>query len=304
MNDVTTEARTMRQMTIEDAIRWAYREELPKSPRPMAGYALPAMPSSPGAVVDMVAETWALPDNAFGVVADPGATCEPHADAVAIHEAVTALDEVRAVMPPEWSAAGDVDLHGLDSVVQSRVIESLTVLEADGGRTLRMQPSMIVRTVAILGLPDMIVDAPELKVERGANGKPKWFRRVSAIDALGFPYEVEVDGFDQKARRPFPDAYQRRFLDPDPVPSLVNRARGELWRAAMDLLFEDLSGTLSSIVLLPCAWPERPWEGSGPRILPDLHARRWQFDRPSPNRRVVARPRQKPSSPARSVAVS
>jgi hypothetical protein len=148
---------------------------------------------------------------------------------------------------------------------------------------------MIVRTVAILGLPDMIVDVPELKVERGANGKPRWFRRLSAVDALGLPYEVEVDGFDQKARRPFPDAYQRRFLDPDPVPSLVNRARGELWRAAMDLLFEDLIGALSSIVLLPCAWPERPWEGSGPRILPDLNARRWQLDRPTPNRRVAAR---------------
>lgn len=294
----------MRQMTIEDAVRWAYREELPKSPRPMAGYALPAMPSSPGAVVDMVAETWALPDNAFGVVADPGATGEPHADALAIHAAVTALDDVRAVMPSEWSAAGDVDLHGLDDAVQSRVIEGLTVLEADGARTLRMRPSMIVRTVAILGLPDMVVDSPELKVERGANGKPKWFRRVSAIDALGFPYEVETDGFDPKARRPFPDAYQRKFLDPDPVPSLVNRARGELWRAAMELLFEDLQGALSSIVLLPCAWPERPWEGSGPRILPDLNARRWQLERPRANRLAAARPRQKRSSPTRSLALS
>jgi hypothetical protein len=293
----------MRQMTIEDAVRWAYREELPKQDRPIPIRALgPKEPASPAGQVDKVAETWALPDNAFGVVVDPSATCEPHADALAIHAAVTALDDVRATIPPEWSA--DVDLHGLDDHVQARVIDGLTVLEADGARTLRMRPSMIVRTVAILGLPDMIVDVPELKVERGANGKPRWFRRLSAVDALGLPYEVEVDGFDQKARRPFPDAYQRRFLDPDPVPSLVNRARGELWRAAMDLLFEDLIGALSSIVLLPCAWPERPWEGSGPRILPDLNARRWQLDRPTPNRRVAARLRQKQSSPARSVAVS
>lgn len=264
----------MRRMVIENTLRWAYREELPKS-RQGVGIGGPAAVRSPGAIVDMVAETWALPDNAYGVVLDPTADEDPHPDAVAIHEAVLRLDDADVAIPADWDGHGAVDLHGGEDQVMARVLDGLTRMDGDGARILRVQPSQLVRTYAIVGLPDMIIDPPELKFEVGATGRPKWFRRSIVVTETG-SYEVEIDGYDAKRKRAHVDAYRKSYLDPDPVPSLINRARVEIWRAALDLLFEALEGRLASISLMPTAYGPRPWEDDAPAaILPDLTADRW-----------------------------
>lgn len=281
---------TQRKMAIEDAVRWAYREELPKAARAQPLLALgPAGASSPGATVDWVADTWCLPDNAFGVVLDPTATEEPHPDALKIHEAVLALDHVAAEIPDDWSGLDGVELFGQDASVMGRVLESLTRFDENGERVLRIRVSQIVRTAAIIGLPDMIVDAPALKVEVGANGKPRWWRMVPGTDIFGHPYQVEMDGFDAKRRRPYPDAYQRRYLDPDPAPSLANRARAELWRAALDVLLEELDGRLEAIHLLPSPVPLQPWHAGGRCTWPDLSVPRWKLQRHVSNHPIAGR---------------
>ncbi|BBE74350.1 hypothetical protein [Oharaeibacter diazotrophicus] len=252
----------MKRMTIDEAVRWAYREELPKSrvrvKEGVLGYGNGSV--GPNALADW----WTLPDNAFGVVLDPTKFDDPHPDAVAIHEAVVALDGCPVVYPEggEVGAWCGVDLHGLEVQCATEVFRVM----------LRRRPSELVQQFAILGLPDMIVDPPELRYMTHANGRPRYFRRQVVV-VEGEAIEQEVDGYDARGRRPYPDAYRKPYLDPDPVPSLVCRAKAEVWRAAMDVLVADLDGVLAEVEVLPCPLPALPWEAAEPRVLPDLRPR-------------------------------
>lgn len=259
-------------MTIEAALVWAYRDELVKAavePRNLAAaFGGPGRMRGGHEAADAAASLWARPDNAFGVVpVDCGD--EPHRDALAIHAAVLALDAIEPVLPDDWCGWGDVDLGPCAAAVAHDVRARL--LDA-GGLRLRNPLSVIIRRIALLGLPDAGLDEPELLVECGANGKPRWFRRVEVQDAFGKPLIVEVDGYDRANRRPFPDAYARQYLDPSPVEALVARLELEAWRAALDVLVEDLEGALEEVELLPSSLPERPWEAAASRVLPDLTA--------------------------------
>lgn len=262
-----------RAMTVEKAVAWAYCEGLTAA-RPDERSLLAL---GPGRLVGgheaahAAAGLWAVPDNAYGVVPDPTKMqVTTPADAVAIHEAVQALDDLVVRMPDDWCGFSDVALHDCRPAVEAAV--RAKVVSADGEPRRRL--SQVVRTVAILGLPDLRLEEPERRVEVRANGQPRWFRRVSSVDAAGLPYEVELDGYDAKAKRPFDGAYQKPFLDPDPVGVLVDRCWAELWRAAIDELFLALDGALQNVELRPCSLPSRPWEAAPARVLRDLSTAR------------------------------
>jgi hypothetical protein len=135
---------------------------------------------------------------------------------------------------------------------------------------MRVSPSGIVRTAAILSPPDGSMETPVLRPVQ-AFGKDRWFRRVFVETEAG-GFEAEVDGRDRKTRRPYPDAYRKYVLDPDPVDALVARARYQVWRSAMDLLHATLAGTLEGIELSTCRAPWAPWArpGEPARELADL----------------------------------
>lgn len=258
-------------MTIEAALVWAYRDELVKAavePRNLAAaFGGPGRMRGGHEAADAAANLWARPDNAFGVVpVDCGD--EPHRDALAIHAAVLALDAIEPVLPDDWCGWGDVDLGPCAAAVAHDVRARL--LDA-GGLRLRNPLSVIIRRNALLGLPDAVLDEPELKIVE-AHGKPRWFRRIEVKDAFGRPLITEVDGYDRSKKRPYPDAYPKQYLDPSPVEALVARLELEAWRAALDVLVEDLSGALEEVDLLPSSLPERPWEAAVSRVLPDLTA--------------------------------
>jgi hypothetical protein len=253
-----------RAMTIDEAVRWAYREELPKS-RQRAPEEMGRGFGNASTGTNIAADWWTLPDNIYGVVIDPSKWDDPHSDAIAIHQAVMALDELPVIYPEEAAAVRGwvgMDLHGHELRCAAEVFRVVR----------RRKPSELVHLVALLGLPDMIVDPFEVKFETHANGRAKYYRKeVIMID--GQPVEREIDGFNPKSQRPYPDAYRKYYLEPDPVPSLIGRAKAEIWRSAMDVLFLDLEGQLVEVVLKPCGLPELPWEKASAIVHRDLRPR-------------------------------
>lgn len=255
----------MRTMAIEDALIWAYRDELPKNPRPRG----PMMPERGWAEVDAFGEVLTVidePVNRFGVVEDYLAQSAAHPDALAINEAVLRMDaEMDVIFPDDWSPISDLgDLGDLGTEAVRQALSKLKLAAAVRGRTLRWTPAVVVRRAAIFARdPEWDVFPPEVVLVKGAKGQPRWFREITVPDPNndGATYTVEVDGFDRERRRPFEGAYQKQVLEPCPVAGIVDRAIYEIWRAAMDTLFSNLDGRLQAIRLTASRRPYRPWEG-------------------------------------------
>lgn len=263
-----------RTMAIEDALIWTYRDELPKTPRLRTG---PMLPERAWASVEEFAELLTVidePVNGFGVLEDGRATVGPHPDALAIHAAVVRLGaEMEVTFPPDWSPISDLgDLGELGDLAVAKAVHDLQAARVIHGNRLRWSPQVVVVRAAIIARdPDWEIEPVEV-VEVKSFGKPKWFRMVTIPDPYceGSSYSYETDGYDPKRKRPFPDAYKKATLDHDLASGIVDRAVYEIWRAALDLLFEELQGTLESITLTPSTRPWRPWEGdepAGPRVL-------------------------------------
>jgi hypothetical protein len=256
-------------MTVEDAVRWAYRDELPKA-EATRGKLGPAGHGNGSASANVASEYWCVPDNRFGVV--PFLQCgeDPARDAVAIYNAVQQLDQVPVVINAAWTADMP-DLPGLGTLVEQailRAMEQETML-VGAKRVLRRPVSMIVRDAALIGIEDgRLFDLPVVRTVMD-HGRPKYFRRVMVPGPEG-SFEAEVDGFDRKRRIPYPDAYTKTFLDPDLTPVFCERAVYQTWRAAMDVLFEDLAGQLAEVDLLPCVAPRAPWRAGPVTVLQDL----------------------------------
>ena len=266
-----------RAMDIEALLAWAYGQELPKVPR------LDAAPAGFRCAWDKVAE-WAeelslagLDDNRFGVVPDLFAQSLPHSDALLVHDAVCRLDEFALSLPDDWSPLDDLgDMDGHAAGVARDALDALTILNREGVRRLRRAPRRLVVKHALLGgAPDWHIDAPQVRTV-SENGREKWFvREVIVADSLSGPVsmEIEVDGFDERRRIPKPNAYRKTFLDPDPTLGCVGRAEYEVWRAALDVLAEDLRGQMEDFEVVSSGRPFRPWVDGEPkpaRVLPDL----------------------------------
>ncbi len=254
----------MRRMTIDRAVEWAYREELPKS-RDLGGnivFGAGLVTTSGGFSAMQTLGT--LPDNIFGVVVDPYAMTEPADEARAIHEAVVRLEDVAVSFPAVWDVADGYDFGACQTSVMSRVE---AIISAMNGTAL----VDLVRRVAILGTYDCALDDYEARPIKTKNGMPRWFRKVlvsrPTCDGGEVKIEMETDGYNPKSHRPYDDAYLKFIVDPDPIEALVNRARMELWRAAMDLIFTDLGPLIGRLELEPCRLPARPWDGKAPRVL-------------------------------------
>lgn len=274
----------MRGKDIEALVRWAFREELPKEAADVGIGAIGCASAWGG--IERYGELMTLidaPANRWGVV-PLGLVEAPHPDAVAIGEAVFALDGYEVTMPEGWDPLGGLAGVGADDgerAVLARLLDGclarawdrVTRLAEDGrARVLREPVSGLVRRCAILGRPPVWeADAPEVATVKGERGRERWFRRVSAVDAEGLPYEIVLDGWDAKAKRPHPGAYREHYLDPDPLDALVGRAEYEVWHAALTLVAAELAGRLERCEPLPPNRPARPWEAgsavAGPRVL-------------------------------------
>ncbi|ATQ67805.1 hypothetical protein CQW49_07790 [Methylosinus trichosporium OB3b] len=254
---------------IEDLLAWAYLRELPKTA--MRRTDGPKLWRSGWMKVEEWLEELSLAgpnENRFGVVPDLSVMTAPHEDALRVHEAVCRLDELDIGVPDDWSPCaelGDLDGHG--AALPGLALARLCVTGADGVPRLRRSARALVFRHAILGgCPDWEIDPPQVRVV-SEYGRPKWFlREVMWFDGVDgqVAHEVEIDGCD-KWGHARPGAYQKTYLDPDPVDGVVGRGEYEIWRWALDLLVEDLAGLLVDFEAVASDRPMRPWVEAAPR---------------------------------------
>lgn len=220
--------------------------------------------------------------NRYGCPIDEASTTGPSEDAIRTYAAILALDDMRIAVANDWHPLEDID-DG-EPLIQAAIGKALNRITTLDGRerVLTIRPSTLVRKHAILGgAPDTYAEKPIVKVQT-RHGMPQWFRRALVPigeTADGEPRfaEAEVDGFNRKRREPYPDAYTKTFLDPDPVDAVIARAEYETWRSALDVLADVLPTLLETVEIEPTTWPRRPWIEGTPatrRILIDRVATR------------------------------
>ncbi len=268
---------------VEAVIAWAWREELPKAPRKqegprdyMRGWDKTGRYGELLSLVDMYGV------NQWGAVPDFSADSWPHADAVAIGDAVMALDAYALELPEDWRPAPELDrFGGLGAKAVAEAWRRMTRDDGRGNVTLRLKPSELIVRNAILG-PDIaamdISDVEKVYVCH-PNGKPKWFVAVQVDTVIGANPDgsdrtvletVELNGWDERRRMPKYGAYQKPLLDPDPVAAIIARAEHEIWLSALHAVREAV--TLTEINMLPPAIAAEPWVAPPKpvRILTDL----------------------------------
>ncbi|MFT0892941.1 hypothetical protein [Pseudochelatococcus sp. G4_1912] len=264
----------MRTITIEQALRWAYVDELPKAPS-LGNRLTPASFPRGWESVEHFGDYLAIvdvsprPENAFGLVPDFSAADVPHEDAVRIHEAVMELNRCPVVVPQDWYPLADMDgLDGLGYLAVEHALERIAPVGADGERWMKARPAALIQRHAILGgSPDWESEPIERRFV-SEFGKPLWFRleqvEITPTDKkLGIAAEVitvEVDGRNERTRRPYADAYRKEELHPDPLHLIMHRAEYEVWHQGLERLVDALSGHLMSFNVIPTNRHQRPWE--------------------------------------------
>lgn len=259
----------MRTIGIEAFLAWVYREELPKAEAPGSGAALSSAMFGDGgwdAVSrqgELMAET--VSDgrvNSYGVLAMPAwSGAPPHQDAFTAHRFVGGLAQMDLGLPDGWSPLQGLGLSAQEERAAIARAMPRIATEHDDRWRLRFKPVELVRRYAILGgCPPWEADIPKARFVE-MHGKPQWFRIVMEEGAFGRLYEREVDGFNQRSRRPYPGAYRKTFLEPDPMGAVIERAEYEVWHAALAMLVEDLnaSGELTAHRISASPRSARPW---------------------------------------------
>jgi len=253
----------MKTIDIEAFLTWAYRDELPKAETPGSGDGCFGAGSGGWDAISRQGELMAemVSDgrlNRYGVMPLPIDCGPPHPDALTLHAAVSELAGMDLDVPDDWSPLGGL---GLSPEEQAEAIAQAMprIASIEGERThLRFKPAELVRRYAILrSYPSWEFATPKARYV-SAHGRPLWFRKVPT-EIRGLVYEHEVDGYNERAKRPFPTAYRKTVLDPDPALAVVDRAEYEVWHGALAMLVELLGDSLHDHRVLPCARLARPW---------------------------------------------
>lgn len=244
-----------RLLDIEDALRWAFREELPKRREGHEDGRLREYPS----VCPMFAMAvhGGRIQNFSREPGFPAAMGEPHPDALIIEAAVLDLARFSG-----HRFEGDLGLltclpAGLDDhAAMDRAMEQIVDL-------IRIKARLGARpTFAASPIPAAIVDS---------RGRPIVLvaRTEMRADSEGRlrPHLIEEPcGAEGK------DRYRRGAFCPihwdDPRSILIERAEYAAYWAALDLLAHELSGKLASIGVLPPAAAQRPWAGEADAAKP------------------------------------
>lgn len=260
------------RMTIEKALEWAYREELPREQVEVQSLVAEALGSigladasgpmqrhlaNPSAAIDAPLNRWGIVGVRF--LFERG----PHADAIQIGAAVEALCAEAVTMTLT---------EPLPGIASPECPLWQEALEKAARRLPRRLRDVIIRR-ALAGDPkhweeDAIATVPE----KDPYGNPRWFRTV--VQDLGGGQTERVERIvDKKERRRHADCYQKFKLSPDPVWAIEARAVHLAWCAALDVLYEDLAGRMTRLRLEPRAAALEPWKEGAP--VPEKKVRAW-----------------------------
>lgn len=235
-----------RLLDVEDALRWAYRDELPKRG---AGASSGVSP-----MFSLIAYGTHV-DNSNREPGFPAALGEPHPDAILIEQAVAALDRFSG-----FTVAGADLGTGIGFVVdQDRAVRHAT---AGMVGQIVVHARMGNRPVCH---PPAFSCGPAI----GPNGKPKVSLTVTAVnqdDLIPTPWTFDEPAKATRAGRYPTGAFCPLTWTPTPTSVIEERADYLAWWLGLDQLARDLS--LASIAVLAPSAPMRPWAGDRERGKP------------------------------------
>ena len=249
---------------IEDLLLWAFRDELPKAGSGEGGDGMGSAWDSIldfGELLTMIDRT-----NLWGLTIDQSHAADPHPDAVAIGQAVRALADAGFEAPDGYDVLSDVILA--DGSLPSADERSSAMARALAGTRLSAgrMPGTVMRFAILGGAPEWrrvgSYRRETVMRQKGA----AWFRRVERAAGEGRPaISIEVDGYDRKRGRPFPDAYRKSVITPDLAGLAADRLDYQAYVLALATLASDVSERLGRAVdgpILPL-WPWEADEGFG-----------------------------------------
>lgn len=238
---------TKRLLDIEDVLRWAFREELPKRRDEND-----ERPREYRAVSPMFAMA-ALGGRVENFSREPGfplAMGDAHPDALIVEAAVLELSRFadHRFEGPLGLLDGllpGLDEHAAMAGAMSQIVE-------------------LVRIKARLGARPTLPASPIPAAIIGRNGKVQVLILRSEMragtDGIMRPHLIE-EPCGAKDRDRYPTgAYCALHWD-DPKTILIERAQYAAYWAALDLLAHELAGKLASVGVLPPAAAQRPWTG-------------------------------------------
>ncbi|MCJ2104713.1 hypothetical protein MKK70_04840 [Methylobacterium sp. E-041] len=224
-----------RVMDIEDALTWAFREELPKRrDRDDAGGPQEYSSISP---MFRICALGGRVENFSREPGFPAAMGEAHPDALIIEAAV---EELRSFQGHHFDGELGLLTHlppGLD--------EHAAMAQSMG------QLFDLVRIKARLGARPTFARSPEPAAVVGSKGQPIIYVVRNGVE--------KIAGAEGKDRYPSGAYCAIEWESAKAI--LIERADYAAWWAAVDLLAHRLSGKLASIGVLPPAAAQRPWAG-------------------------------------------
>lgn len=229
----------MIEIGIKELLTWAFVQELWKVG---AGGGASVVVGSAWSKMSEYAALGTLIDktpNEFGLI--PGfQDGAPDPDALAVGRMVKALPVINV---PAWlDLAGDwPDPHGL---VAAEIEFELTLWQRRGPRAQTDQIVNLVKSCAVLErAPAWRGDYPGDRLIM-RNGKPAWFIKRRKRDVRGGVYDIEADGYDQKAGKPLAGAYRKYELREPIRSTIASRIDWYLWQSALAWLADALADQL------------------------------------------------------------
>ena len=243
----------MKDIGIEEFLQWAFIEELAKG----GGSEGLAAAGSAWRAIEGVAALGCRIDTSMPRDFSPSGWFdqgEAHPDAVLAGRAVARLAHAGIGIPAEWNPAGD--WRNVGELEHEAIVRAIDAVNARGGEAL---VALVIRMAVLRRAPEWDAPQPSRRFVM-FNGRPALFVSRTVRDCLGRERTVEKSGYDMKRNRPFPGAYRKQELARDPVPALMGRADYQLWRAALDIVAEDLEGQLADHHVRRSPRPWWPWE--------------------------------------------
>lgn len=263
-----------RVMDIEDAIRWAVCDELPKRRAEGDGEVRMVSPMFRLCAFGMPVDNWSR-EPGFPVAVGT----EPHPDAVKIAAAIAALSRFYTEPVDEQ----ELDL-GSDFLADPQD-------ERDAMRkAFRSIDALVVRAARLRHRP-FWRSRPTISRVNQPNGRPLVLRWEDQIRQL-YNGDVTIEALEQvlvpvapTRKDHYPDgSYCPLRFEQNTRTILEERAEYLAWWVALNAMAEDLFGELETIAVLPPSAAQKPWLGETdlgkpPRIFADLTARVYHGDR-------------------------